>query len=545
MRKPMQNNNALHLIYPRVSKWHLLLGALVIFSTLSKAKSGPDTTAVRNVSVPLVFVFDTLPNLVSDAEELRAGLLYDAERGKIVWQKDIDNAYPIASLTKMMVGLLAIEDVEAGRVSFNDEVLIRRTFKQRIRRRKYRTCTSEEKFTLEGILKMAMVASNNESTVWIAKHCSGDLNIFIQRMNQRARELGMTKTLYNNPSGLPAGGNLVDNCASAHDLLLLSLEILKHPQLMAITNIDYANVSNGRGAYAIHNHNGLVINYNNEVDGIKTGYTKAARFCLVATSHRGDHRLVSIALGVRSPWVRNGIVANMMNEYYDAIRLGRLGESGLDVSASKIFLDSVNNGLAIIKPNVEPRHMDKSDESFAYTYKTVKTKIKTMHLVRSGENLSKIADRYDIAMADLKRWNNMHSTRVLKGQKLVVYKTVSKRIPVKLVIDPDEDCITENCPDGLDSLTTEPPVLSENKKENTAAKIAEKKKSDQTDTDNLIVKSNAPLHKMIYHTVQPGDTLWNIAQRYQANVAELKKLNRISNSKFLKAGTRIKIPVNT
>ncbi len=526
-------------------RWFLLLSVLFI-AKQSKASNDPDTSA--NTITPFLLVFDTLPGLVSDADAVRAGLLYDAERGKIVWQKDMDYAYPIASLTKMMVGLLAIEDVEAGCVNLNDQIIVSRTFRKKIRRRKFKNYTVEENFTLEGMLKLAMVASNNESTVWIAKHCSGDLDVFIQRMNQRARDLGMTKTLYNNPSGLPAGGGNIDNCASPKDLLLLSLEILKHPRLMEITNIDYAKVSNGKGAYAIHNHNGLVINYNNEVDGIKTGYTKAARFCLVASSHRGDHRLISIALGVRSPWVRNGIVANMMNEYYDAIHLGRLGESAIDFEASKLFLDSVSRGLAIIKPSVEPKHLDQSDESYAYTYKTIKTKVRTIHVVRSGDNLSKIADRYDIATADLKKWNKLRSTRVLKGQKLLVYKTVTKRIPVKLVVDPNEDC-TENCPDELDTNSTAPAVLSDNKKINRPNKLVEKNAAvDDTvdnDTNNLDQKKIFSSHKLIYHTVQPGDTLWNIAQRYQANVAEIKKLNRITNSKFLKAGTRIKVPVNT
>ncbi len=544
----MQNTVSFSLYLKQTAKGAILLIAFLFFGITSRAANEPDTTILINTSVPLVFVFDTLPGLVSDADELRAGLLYDAERGKIVWQKDIDYAYPIASLTKMMVGLLAIEDVEAGCINLNDEVIVSRTFRKKIRRRKYKTYISEERFTLEGILKMAMVASNNESTVWIAKHCAGDLNVFVQRMNQRARELGMTKTLYNNPSGLPAGGGSIDNCASVHDLLLLSLEILKHPRLMEITNIDYARVSNGKGAYAIHNHNGLVINYNNEVDGIKTGYTKAARFCLVASSHRGDHRLISIALGVRSPWVRNGIVANMMNEYYDAIHLGRLGESIIDLDASKLFLDSVNKGLAIIKPSVEPKHMDKSDESYAYTYKTIKSQVKTYHFVRNGDNLSKIADHYNIAMADLKKWNKLRSTRVMKGQKLLVYKTVTKRIPVKLVVDPNEDC-TENCPDELDSASTIPSLLSDNKKNIPNSKLVEKRASvqdeDNNDNTDLTEKNGFSSHKMIYHTVQPGDTLWNIAQRYQTNVAELKKANRITNGKFLKAGTRIKVPVNT
>ena len=112
---------------------------------------------------------------------------------------------------------------------------------------------------------------------------------------------------------------------------------------------------------------------------------------------------------------------------------------------------------------------------------------------------------------------------------------------MKLVVDPNEDC-TENCPDGLDSITPAPSVLSDNRKNNPVSTIAEKK-AEEPDTIDLIVKKEVRSHKMIYHTVQAGDTLWNIAQRYQATVAEIKKINRITNGKFLKAGTRIKVPI--
>lgn len=548
-----------------------MLMALLLTSNSTFADnttSWTDTLAYRQY---YSFKPELIPGIVSNESEIRAGLLYDVDRDRIVWEKDMDYSYPIASLTKMMVGLLAIEDIEAGKVCWDDKITVTRTFRKKIRRRRYTTYSVEENYTLEDLLKMAMVASHNESTVWIAKHCEGSLEAFIERMNKRAFELGMVKTQYSNPSGLPAVIDELDNSASPRDLLVLGLEIMKHQKLVDITSIPYATVSNGKGKATYRNHNGLVINYNQEVDGIKTGFTRAAGFCLVSTCTRGGHRMMSVVLGCRSPWVRNGLVASMFNTYFDAIKLGRLGEAPVDGFESRAFLDSVDRGLAMITPLVEPKAKDSSDESYAYTYKTVTQKVRKTHTVRRGDSLGKIADRYNVAMNDLKKWNHLRKSTISPGQKLAIYSTIKKRIPVKLVIDPDES-VADNLPSVDENEEQETTVKSEHAiHEKTQTIVVEKSQeviAEKTDPSEekiiqdssssekeepLVVKNSRTTPKskvaqnkkasFIYHVVQPGDTLWNLAQRYQANVDQIKKVNRISNSRSLKNGTRIKIPV--
>jgi serine-type D-Ala-D-Ala carboxypeptidase (penicillin-binding protein 5/6) len=487
------------------------------------------------------FNMELINDLVPDDGELRAGLLYDVKRDKIVWEKDMDGSWPIASLTKMMVGLLAIEDVEAGKVLMTDTITVESTYKKRIKRRKYKTYKVTEKFILSDLLKMAMVRSHNESTVWIGKHCSPELDEFIARMNRRAAELGMTKTHYNNTSGLPSPG--ADNSASPRDLLILAQECLKHPMLMEITSMPYATVNNGKGNITYRNHNGLTINYTGEVDGIKTGYTKAAGFCLVATTGRADHRLISVILGVRSPWVRNGIVAGMMNAYYDAIKLGRLGEVAPDMEANRIFLDSVSKGLAIVVPKVE-KHKSTEDASYAYTYKTVTEKVKKSYTVKSGDNLSKIADRFNCTVADLKKWNKLKTTRVLKGQRLYAYTTVKKKVPVKLEVIPCEDMVTDAENDScVDPSTAGPEQLAQEETSDIASPSKSKTKTataKPVKKPDPVVKSSLP--KIVYHKVQPGDTLWNIAQRYNTTIQEIRKVNRMNGSQ-IKIGVKLKVPV--
>ncbi len=527
-------------IYIIASRIFLSFAFVALFFDTSFAQ---EIAATKSIPELKPFAMDIIGNLVPDEDELRAGLLYDTKRGVVVWQKDMDDAWPIASLTKMMVGLLAVEDVEAGRVSMDDTIYVQNTYKKRIKRRKYKMYKVTERYLFSELLKMAMIRSHNESTVWIAKHCSGTVEAFIERMNQMSAELGMTRTHYNNTSGLPAPGALVDNSSTPRDLLLLALECLKHQQLMVVTAMPYATVNNGLCNINYRNHNGLTINYTGEVDGIKTGYTKAAGFCMVATSGRADHRLISITLGVRSPWIRNGIMAGMMNEYYGAIKLGRLGEEKPDLEASNLFLDSLSKGLVAIVPRNELKHQDTTDVAYAYTYKTEFQKVKKTIIVRSGDNLSSIATKNKCTVAELKKWNKLRSTKVMKGQSLFAYVTVKKRIQIKLEVMPDEDvaendsCVDENVAvkDPVTSLKSHGIVAATPKTDSKKSVLAEGKSVKREDVDSVIPK-------IILHKVQHGDTLWNIAQRYNTTIQELNRVNGMNGSQ-IQVGVKIKVPV--
>src|SRR5205085_12042590 len=131
--------------------------------------------------------------------EVKAGLIFDAVNGKIVWEKNINTAFPIASLTKMMVALLAVEDVRAGKFTWDDNV--KWTRQTVVGRRKHtRRVYSEANYSLRDVFKASMIASNNECAEQMARYLSGgDLQSTIDRMNTRAKELNMLNTYYGNP----------------------------------------------------------------------------------------------------------------------------------------------------------------------------------------------------------------------------------------------------------------------------------------------------------------------------------------------------------
>ena len=325
----------------------------------------PDTSnkATENIKIENLFTIDTVFHaLVTNENRMRAGLLFDATERKIVWQKDLNYAYPIASLTKMMVALLTVEDINNCKADWTDEIILNKKYVKRVKRKKV-IYSRNETYTLDALFRLAMIASNNEACTYIAKYLSGDVESFVSRMNSRARELNMNNTYYSNPSGLPSGKHDFDNNSSVHDLLLLSLEMLKYPEILNVTKIGYADIANDKSSGIYRNHNRLVIDYENEVDGLKTGYTKKARFCLAATSCKANRRMISIVLGAWSPFERNEIVADMLSNYYEYLGIGRL-----------------TNNVALNKTNTDntDEYAEASAGNTSGNYKTIYTKQKKL-----------------------------------------------------------------------------------------------------------------------------------------------------------------------
>ena len=285
------------------------------------------------------------------------------------------------------------------------------------------------------------------------------------------------------------------------------------------------------------NHNGLVIQYPEEVDGLKTGYTRNARFCLVATAKKNNHRLVAIALGASSPQVRNAIVADMLNNYFQTLGYGRMGNEPVqplfavnDSTTNSNVDGSVVASIGSIAPKVTP--------PTRIVYKTVTSIAKKPHTIKSGETLGEIADKYNCSVSELRKWNHIKGSKVLKGQRIYVHQHVKKSVPVKVLEVENYDSCEDDAPECGNPVET--------KKESTPVGkpeiITPKKVTKPQPTSPAY--ANKELNKdYVYHKVQKGDTLWSIAQRYSGvTVNDLKKLNPVA-AKGLKAGTKIKVPV--
>ena len=255
---------------------------------------------------------------------IKAGLIYDYTENKLVWEKNLEEKFPIASLTKMMVALITMEHIQAGKVSLEDIATIS----------KYATWVggskvylkAGQKLTVSDLLEAAMIRSGNDAAYSLAEHVSESEEAFVRLMNAKAESLGMDNTCFANSTGMPVRSKkLSDNESTAGDLLLLARDLVKYESILDMTSRSTEKIQNANGLYTYDNRNTLVKKYD-EIDGLKTGFTNAAKYCIVATSKRCDHRVITILLGVENKRNRYNISVNLFNNYYSSIGLGKLGE---------------------------------------------------------------------------------------------------------------------------------------------------------------------------------------------------------------------------
>lgn len=307
----------------------ILMGAQPITSKvyIDGEYIGEDTIVEMHISQAnaLQFEVDLNPEIAYKDYAVRGGLVYDLTQNKIVWGKNMEDAVPIASITKMMVALIAMEEIAADKICWDDPVKVTREAVLIQGSKVY--LKQGETLTVQKLIEAAMIRSGNDACYLLAQFLGDSEAEFVARMNRKAEALGMENTKFSNSTGMPADKGKKDNYSTPMDLLKLAKEALKYPELVEITSRKRETINNGYNpTFTFDNRNKLVSRYEDDIDGLKTGFTNNAKYCIVATSKRCDYRVISIVLGVENSYLRNQIVVGMLNNYYDRIGLGVLGE---------------------------------------------------------------------------------------------------------------------------------------------------------------------------------------------------------------------------
>ena len=220
-----------------------------------------------------------------------SAILMDVATGTVLYEKNAHEKLAPASVTKVMTLLLVMEALEQGRIQWSDTVTASDAAAAKGGSQVY--LESGEQMSMDDMLKSVVVSSANDCATALAEHVAGSESAFVQQMNDKASELGLQDTHFVNCTGLDDEPNAAEHLTSAHDLAVISRELLQHEAIKKYTTIWMDTVRNGQ--FGLSNTNKLVRFYEGTT-GLKTGYTSAAGHCLSASAEREGMELVAVVL---------------------------------------------------------------------------------------------------------------------------------------------------------------------------------------------------------------------------------------------------------
>lgn len=289
----------------------------------------------------LLLIIYTIPLGVYAEVDLKvnakSAILMDVNTGAIIYKLNENERLAPASITKVMTLLLGMEALDSGRIKLTDKVMV----SEQASKVKGSTVFLQagETQTVENLFKAIAIRSANDASVALAEHIAGSEEIFVKMMNERAKALGMENTEFHNASGMPNENHYV----SAYDVALMSKELLKHERVheWLTTYMTEMQVGKNKSSTQVMvNTNRLIKEYSG-ANGVKTGSTNEAGFCLSASAKRGSLQLIAVVMGVNNSKLRFDEAKRMLDygfANYDSIAIGNKGDiiSALPVEKGKI-----------------------------------------------------------------------------------------------------------------------------------------------------------------------------------------------------------------
>ncbi|MFD1065299.1 D-alanyl-D-alanine carboxypeptidase family protein [Oceanobacillus locisalsi] len=241
------------------------------------------------------------------AGDALSGVLIEQNTGKLLFDKDAHEQLPPASMTKIMTLLLIMEALDTEKIAKEDMVVVSEYAASMGGSQVF--LEAGEEMTVDDLIKGIAIASGNDASVAMAEMIAGTEEEFVAEMNKRAEELNLENTHFANTTGLPAENHY----SSAYDMAVMTRELLKYEDITNYTSIyeDYLRQGEENEFWLV-NTNKLIRSYPG-ADGMKTGYTNEAMYCLTATAKRDDMRVIAVVMGAETPKERNKMVSGLLD----------------------------------------------------------------------------------------------------------------------------------------------------------------------------------------------------------------------------------------
>ena len=314
------------------------------------------------------------------AKNAKSAILIEASTGKVLFEKNADEKLVPASMTKMMSMLLILEAIEDGILKWDQVVTVSENASgmggSQI------LLETGEKMTVKDLFKGVAIASGNDAVVALAEASYGSVDVFVDHMNKKAKELGLKNTNFKNPHGL----DTADHYSSARDMSLIAKELSKHEKVFEFTSVyeDYLRQNTDRKIWLV-NTNKLVRFYDG-VDGLKTGFTDGAGYCITATAKKNGMRIIAVVMGEPTSKMRNKEISEMFDYSFAQYKISNLLKNK---SIGKYRVDSGKDEYVNVIPSEEATVlMKKGEKDLNIKYDTIINNLKAP--LRKGDVIGEL-----------------------------------------------------------------------------------------------------------------------------------------------------------
>lgn len=266
------------------------------------------------------------------ASNAKSAIMIESSTGKIIYEKNIDEQLPMASMTKMMTLLLIMENIESGNLKWDEMV----TASEHAASMGGSQIFLEvgEQMSVEDLVKGICIGSGNDAAVAMAERIGGTEAEFVKMMNKKAKNLGLVNTNFENACGLDSDNHY----SSAYDMAIIAKELIKYDKILEYTGTyeDYLR-KNTDNSFWLVNTNKLV-RYYQGVDGLKTGYTSDSGYCITTTAKRNNLRLITVVMGEPTSAIRNSETTSMLDYGFNTYQIDTLVKEKQVLGRKKVQL---------------------------------------------------------------------------------------------------------------------------------------------------------------------------------------------------------------
>ena len=342
------------------------------------------------------------------AAKAKSAIMMEASTGEIIFKKNENERLPMASMTKMMTLLLIMDSIDSGNLKWNDKIKTSEHAASMGGSQIF--LESGEEMTVEELVKGICIGSGNDAAVAMAEAIGGTEEEFVKMMNNKAHELGLKNTNFVNACGLDDSNHY----SSAKDMALIAYELVKYDKILEYTGTyeDYLRKNSDKSFWLVNTNK--LVRYYSGVDGLKTGYTKLAGYCITTTAKKNNMRLITVVMGEETSSIRNSETTQMLDYGFNSYKIDTILSHDTVLDNKEVLMGNVMSVKVVPKEDINilnTRIGTKRNVRYKVNVDSIKAPVKVGDVVG---NIKVIEDGKNIMNVDVTVLNDVAKASIIK-----------------------------------------------------------------------------------------------------------------------------------